>query len=189
MAFCAKCGKQLDPDAAFCPSCGTPVAGARSAASTPGTPISGIDSVIRQPAAQQYWLERIVAFVIDAIVVYVVLGILAAAFALPVFFIGGVAAMAAMIAGVFSFVAGIVLVAYFTLAESHSGTSLGKWAMGLVVRSKTGRNPTLVEAFTRNISKIYWLLLLLDVVVGLATTKEYTQKLSDRFAGTYVSKH
>ncbi len=128
------------------------------------------------------------AFVVDAIVVYIVLGILAAAFALPFFFIGGVAAMAAMIAGVFSFVAGIVLVAYFSLVESYSGTSLGKWAMGLVVKSKSGRNPTLVEAFTRNISKIYWILLLLDVIVGLATTKEYTQKVSDRFAGTYVSK-
>jgi hypothetical protein len=38
----------------------------------------------------------------------------------------------------------------------------------------------------RNISKIYWLLLLLDTVVGLATSKNYTQKFSDRFAGTEV---
>jgi uncharacterized RDD family membrane protein YckC len=188
VAFCTKCGKQLDADAAFCPKCGTPVAGGPEAAPSPGTPISGIDSVIKQPAAQEYWVERIVAFFIDAIIVYIVLGILAGAFAAPFFFVGGIGAMAAMFAGIFSFFAGVVLVLYFSLIESYSGTSLGKRAMGLVVRSKTGKSPTLVEAFTRNISKIYWVLLVLDVIVGLATTKEYTQKVSDRFAGTYVSK-
>ena len=188
MAFCAKCGKQLDADAAFCPKCGTPVAGGSAAAPSPGTPISGIDSVIKQPVAQEYWVQRIVAFIIDAIIVYIVLGILALAYALPFFFIGGIGAMATMIAGVFSFVAGIVLVLYFSLIESYSGTSLGKRAMGLFVKSKTGKNPTLVEAFIRNISKIYWVLLFLDIIIGLATTQAYTQKFSDRFAGTSVSK-
>jgi hypothetical protein len=38
----------------------------------------------------------------------------------------------------------------------------------------------------RNISKVYWLLLLLDVVVGLATPKQYTQKFSDKLVGTSV---
>jgi uncharacterized RDD family membrane protein YckC len=188
MAFCTKCGKQLDASAAFCPKCGTPVAGGAAATPSPGMPVSGIDSVIKQPAAQEYWVQRIIAFVIDAVIVYVALGILALAYALPFFFISGIGAMAAMIAGVFSFVAGIVLVLYFTLIESYAGMSLGKMAMGLVVKSKTGKNPTLVEAFIRNISKIHWVLLFLDIIIGLATTQEYTQKVSDRFAGTSVSK-
>jgi uncharacterized RDD family membrane protein YckC len=188
VAFCTKCGKELEADAVFCPKCGTTVAGARMGAASAGTPMSGIDSVIREPAAQEYWVERIAAFVIDCVIIYLTLGILAVAYALPFFFIGGIAAMAAMIAGVFSFVAGIVLVLYFSLFETYAGTSVGKRAMGLVVKSKTGKNPNIVEAFTRNISKIYWLLLLLDIIVGLATSKEYTQKFSDRFAGTSVSK-
>lgn len=151
--------------------------------------MSGIDSVIKEHAAQEYWVERIIAFVIDAVVVYLVLGVLAIAFALPYFLISGVNTMAAMFAGIFSFVAGVVLVVYFTLFENWAGTSLGKRAMGLFVKSRSGKNPNLVEAFTRNVSKIYWLLLLLDIVVGLATSKEYTQKFSDRFAGTSVVKH
>ena len=183
MPFCAKCGKELDADAAFCPRCGTPVAGAKT-----GAPLSGIDSVIKEPVAQEFWMRRIIAFAIDAVIVYVILLVLAIAFALPFFTIGTVARMAAMITGVLSLVAGVVLVIYFSFFETYAGSSFGKRAMGLVVRSKTGGNPTLVEAFARNISKIYWVLLFLDIIFGLATSKEYTQKLSDRFVGTYVSK-
>lgn len=151
--------------------------------------MSGIDSVIKERAAQEYWVERIVAFVIDAAIVYLAVGVLAFAYALPFFFVSGIAAVGAMIAGVFSFVVGVVLVLYFSLFENWAGTSVGKRAIGLVVRSKSGKNPSLVEAFTRNVSKVYWILLLLDVIIGLATSKEYTQKFSDRFAGTSVVKH
>ena len=38
----------------------------------------------------------------------------------------------------------------------------------------------------RNVSKIYWVLLLLDVVIGLATSKQYNQKFSDKLVGTSV---
>jgi uncharacterized RDD family membrane protein YckC len=186
--FCIKCGKELEAGAAFCPRCGTPVAGPGAGVASQGAAVSGIDSVIKEPAAQEYWVQRIVAYVIDAVIVYLALGILAVVYALPFFFIAGINAMAAMFVGVLSFVAGIVLVLYFVFFEMWAGTSLGKRAMGLVVRSKSGKNPSLVEAFARNISKIYWILLLLDIIVGLATSKAYTQKFSDQFAGTSVVK-
>ena len=54
--------------------------------------------------------------------------------------------------------------------------------------SKTGGNPSFGEAFVRNISKIYWLLRLLAVIVGLAITKGYKQKYSDHLMGTTVSR-
>jgi uncharacterized RDD family membrane protein YckC len=151
-------------------------------------PVSGIDSLIKEPKAQEYWLERIVAFIIDAIIVYVVVGLLAVTFAIPIFFIAGIAAMVAMITGVFSFAAGVVLLFYFALFEVATGSSLGKRMVGLAVRSRSGGNPSLGEAFARNISKVYWALLFLDIIVGLATSKEYTQKFSDRFVGTSVVK-
>lgn len=188
LPFCTKCSKELDADAEFCPKCGTPVAGSQAGAASPGVAVSGIDSVIKEPAAQEYWVQRIVAFVIDAVVVYLVLGVLAFAYALPFFFVWGIGAMAAILAGAFSFVAGIVLVLYFSLIEAYAGASLGKRTMGLLVRSKTGKNPDLVEAFARNVSKVYWVLLFLDIVIGLATSRGYTQKFSDRFVGTSVQK-
>jgi len=188
LPYCTKCGKELGSDAAFCPRCGTPVGGSGTGPTAPGAALSGIDSVIREPAAQEYWVQRIVAFAIDAIIVYLVLGVLAVAFALPFFAISSIGTMAAMITGVLSFVAGIVLVLYFAFFEMYAGTSFGKRVMGLVVKSRSGGNPSAVEAFARNISKIHWVLLFLDIIVGLAISKEYTQKFSDRFVGTYVSK-
>jgi hypothetical protein len=68
--FCRNCGKELDAEAAFCPRCGTSVVpGARPGAAAYQIPVSGIDSVIKEPAAQEYWVERTIAFVIDAVLV------------------------------------------------------------------------------------------------------------------------
>ena len=99
MPFCTKCGKEIDAEAAFCPRCGASVAGATPTGPTSRLPVSGIDTVIKEPAAQEYWVERIVAFVIDAVIVYVILGALSVAYTLPFFFISGIGTMAAMIAG------------------------------------------------------------------------------------------
>ena len=182
--FCAKCGKELPVGATFCPACGTPV-GTAGPASQP--PMSGIDTLAKDSKAQQYWVERLIAYIIDAVLVFIVLGILTAVIALPALFTGG-AAFFGLIFGGLAFLWGIAFVLYFTLMESTSGASIGKKAFHLRVVSKTGGNPTFGEAFIRNISKIYWLLLLLDVIVGLATSKEYSQKYSDHIMGTSVVK-
>ena len=145
-----------------------------------------MDRVIREPAAQSYWIRRILAFFVDAVIVYVVVLILAALFAIPFLLASGPAAYGVLLAGTYSFIAGILLVLYFTFAESYSGATFGKRVLGLRVVASNGRYPTAGEAILRNISKIYWLLLLLDVIVGLATSKQYSQKYSDKFAGTDV---
>jgi uncharacterized RDD family membrane protein YckC len=58
--------------------------------------------------------------------------------------------------------------------------------MGLKVTTLSGAQLDWGQAFLRNISKIYWVLLLLDVVAGLAMQKAYKQKFSDNYAGTIV---
>lgn len=123
---------------------------------------------------------------IDAIIVDVALGILALAFAIPAFLVGGLSAVVSLFAGVFSVVSGVVLVVYFAVLEAASEASIGKRILGLRVTTTGGQKPNLGEALVRNISKVFWILLLLDVVVGLATSKRYSQKLSDRLAGTEV---
>jgi len=183
MAFCARCGKEIPTGSAFCPSCGAPVSQAGGA---PVASLSGFDVVMKEGHAQGYWIRRIVAFVIDAVIVDVVLGIIGVALALPALLIGGLGAVAALFAGIFSIVSGIVLVFYFALMEVASGASIGKHIFGLRVRTTSGQLPNFVEALVRNISKIYWVLLLIDVVVGLAISKGYTQKLSDKYMSTEV---
>jgi uncharacterized RDD family membrane protein YckC len=182
LAFCAKCGKELPMSATFCPSCGTPVSGATPAAE----PISGVDAVIKESKAQEYWIRRLVALIIDGIIIGVVVTVIFVFAASSAFLFGGGFGVFGAIFGAFAVVVGILLIFYFPLMESTSGATIGKKALGLRVVSKTGGNPTFVEAFIRNVSKIYWILLLLDVIVGLATSKGYQQKYSDRLAGTSV---
>ena len=169
----------------FCPSCGAPVqAGAAGGAAAP---VSGFQTLTKDQKAQEYWVERLIALVIDYIIVYVVLGIIALLIAIPAFLTGGLGLFGALFGGL-AFLWGIIFVLYFAVTESSSGASIGKRIFHLKVVSKTGANPTFTEALIRNISKIYWLLLLLDVIVGLALSKGYQQKYSDSFVGTKVVK-
>ncbi len=181
--FCSKCGAQLEPGVAFCPSCGAPVG---QASSPTGTPLSGVDAVIKESAAQSYWLRRVFAFVIDVIIVVVILVVAAVFVAIPAFALSGTAGLTSFFAGVFSIVAGVIIFLYFIVAEVTRGATVGKHALHLKVVGPKGGNPTLVQSLVRNVSKIYWVLLLLDVVIGLATSKQYNQKFSDKLVGTSV---
>ncbi len=183
-AFCWKCGSPLPAGVQFCPACGTPVAQGPQPTAQPR--VSGFDAVMKESAAQTYWVQRILAFVIDAVIVFVAVGILVALTALPFLILSGPGVFGAIFGGVFTFLSGVILVLYFTAAELLSGTSVGKRILGLKVTAAGGRLPNPGEALVRNLSKFYWILLLLDIVVGLATSKEYTQKYSDRLMGTSV---
>ena len=184
MAFCAKCGKEIPAGATFCPSCGAPVQPGASTAS-PSAPVSGFDTLTKDQKAQEYWVQRLIAFIVDAVIVYVVLAVITFVIALPALLAGG-AGLFSVFFGGFAILWGIIFVLYFAVTESTSGASIGKRVFSIKVTSKTGSNPTFGEAFIRNLSKIYWLLLLLDVIVGLAISKGYQQKYSDHIMGTTV---
>jgi uncharacterized RDD family membrane protein YckC len=181
---------------------------------------TGLDRIGRDSQLQDHWVRRLIAFIIDSIIVVIV------AFALALVFFIPLALLTAAITrspppsfssffptslffgsylglfGGFSLSVGILYLLYFTLADHFWGGTLGKQAVGLrVVTLQTGylpisqstsqaltqpHNPTLEQALVRNISKIYWLLLLLDVVVGLGTRGDASQKYSDRYAKTTV---
>jgi uncharacterized RDD family membrane protein YckC len=178
--FCAKCGKELPEGATFCPSCGAAVqAGAAD------SPVSGIDALANDQKAQEYWVERLIALVVDYVVVYVILGIVTAVIAIPALLTGGAAFFGVVFGGV-AVLWGVIFVVYNAVMEMSSGASIGKKLFRLKVVSRRGSNPTFTEAFIRNLSKIYWLLLLLDVIVGLAVSRGYQQKYSDHFMKTTV---
>lgn len=180
--FCASCGKELPAGATFCPSCGAPVPGVTGGTSAP---ISGIDTLTKDQKAQEYWIERLFAIIIDFIIVYIVLGIITVLVAIPAFLTGGLGLFGAVFGGL-ALLWGLIFVLYNAAMETSSGASIGKRVLRLKVVSRAGSNPNFGEAFIRNISKIYWLLLLLDVIVGLAITRDYHQKYSDHLMGTKV---
>ena len=179
--FCAKCGKELPADATFCPNCGAAVSGGVAATSAPST---GFDALTKDQRAQEYWVERFFAFVIDAILVNIIIFVIVAAVALP-FFFTGLLGLGVFFGG-YAALSGLVLVFYFAIMESAYGASFGKRIFRLKVVSRGGSSPNFAEAFIRNVSKIYWLLLLLDVIIGLATSHGYQQKYSDHIMGTTV---
>lgn len=186
MPFCQKCGAQVPAGAGFCPSCGSPM----GSAGGQQVPTSGLTALSRDPRAQEYWVKRLLAYVVDAIIVYAVVGLAAAASAIPAFlagvFVPGYSPQVFPFGTYFGTFAGLLLVLYFTVAEATYGKTVGKAVMGLRVTTDGGGRPTLGASFLRNLSKINAVLLLLDVVLGLALEVGYTKKFSDRYLRTTV---
>ncbi len=87
------------------------------------------------------------------------------------------------VSGVFG---GIILVLYFSAAESYYGQSLGKALTRLKVVTDADERASFSSALIRNTSKIHWILLLLDVIVGLATASDYHRKFSDTYVHVSV---
>jgi uncharacterized RDD family membrane protein YckC len=153
---------------------------------------SGFDALTRDRQAREYWFRRLIAFVIDAIIVYAVIGIIIAAVTIPALITsqilpGVIMPVFGFGAALFSAMSSVILVVYFSFAESIYGASIGKSIMGLHVTTMDRKNPGLGASFVRNVSKIYWVILLLDVVVGLALEVDYKRKFSDKFVGITVT--
>lgn len=125
-----------------------------------------------------HWLLRLIAFVIDCIIIGIptaiimVLFNLSSGWYLPV---------------LTPLIFGLLEVLYFTFMDMSSGATIGKRLMGFRVQTTRGDRLNFNNAFLRNISKIYWLLLLLDWLLGVLTMgNDKRQKYSDRLAETTV---
>ena len=183
MPYCAKCGAELPEGAKFCPKCGVQISGLERGTKT------GIERLGHDVNLQDHWIRRVVAIVIDSIIVGIGAWILGAVLFFPILIAGWTSYWAAPWSWLqFPFMMGLIYILYFTIAESGYGYTLGKRIMDMKVITLDGETPTLEKALIRNISKIYWLLLLLDVIGGLATSGDSRQKYSDRIAGTLVIK-
>lgn len=158
---------------------------------------TGFESLRDDKNVQNHWARRVIALVIDTVIVTVVLAIIAVVVSIP-FLIG--LNFASTTGGAFPawwsawWVAGLggliplVVFLYFFLAEGLYGRTLGKEIMGLRIQRVDGKPMDLKSSLVRNISKIYWVLLLIDVAVGLGTHGEMSQKWSDRYIGTKVEE-
>jgi uncharacterized RDD family membrane protein YckC len=64
--------------------------------------------------------------------------------------------------------------------------TIGKELIGLRVARLDSKRLDLWSSFVRNISKIAFILLIVDVAAGLGTHGDGRQKYSDRYIGTIV---
>ena len=192
MVYCWKCGTELREDATFCSKCGASVRGTMGVQSP-----TGFELLRDNKTVQNHWARRLIAYVIDAVIVSVVLTIVAVAVSIP-FLIGlsfsstTVGAFPAWWGAWWGFwiggVGSLFLFLYFFLAEELYARTLGKEIMGLRVVRVDGNPMDMRSSLIRNISKIYWVLLLIDVAVGLGSHGEMSQKWSDRYVGTKVEE-
>ncbi len=149
---------------------------------------TGFERIGSDSRLQDHWIRRLVAFVIDSIIVVIGTLIIGAIISIPLMAMALATGMPWFMLNplTFPFFAGILSVLYFALLESLYGWTFGKRIMNLETIKLGGRNPTLDAAFIRNVSKIYWILILIDVVIGMAMSGDPHQKVSDRFARTTV---
>ena len=132
-----------------------------------------------------HWLLRLIAYIIDGVIIAIIVGILWVILFLPFLLVGAFFASWGWTL-VFPFVVGLLMVLYFLYAEVNWGGTLGKRILGLRVQTVKGNKVTYGQSFIRNISKIHPLLLLLDWLIGIVTPGDKRQKYSDRMAGTIV---
>ncbi|MGD8565902.1 MAG: RDD family protein [Candidatus Bathyarchaeota archaeon] len=149
---------------------------------------TGFDNLMKDPKLQNHWIRRLVAFIIDSIIASIIVAIIGFIIWIP-FMIAAAAVGAPWYLFnplSFPFFMGIFSVLYFVILETYFGGAWGKRIMGLKTVDRYGKPPTLEASLIRNISKIYWILILLDTIVGLAMTGDPRRKATDRAAGTIV---
>ncbi len=136
-----------------------------------------------------HWIYRLIALIIDSIITGIIGGIIYWVLLIPIIISGGIFGIVPWWGATFllPFIYGIILVLYSAFLEaSWGGMTVGKKILGLQVQTTNGNKVTFDKAFLRNISKIYWLLLLLDWLIGILTPGNKMQKYTDRMAGTVV---
>jgi uncharacterized RDD family membrane protein YckC len=186
MPYCKKCGNELPEGAKFCPKCGTP---------TSETPAAPVTPVIREASAAAgfnlaSWGERFVAWLIDAILVTVVMGI-----------ITGIIGVISLFSGfsftsIFNFinwlpaisVNGIVIFFYWMFMEASNGQSIGKMAMGIKVTQLNGSPINMGQAAVESIGKAFFPLLVIDTLIGVILYPKNQQRLFNYLSQTIVVK-
>lgn len=151
-------------------------------------PRTGLELLRDDKGVQNHWARRLIAIIIDAVIVFAAVVAVSAVFAALFLISFGLFSPVLAFTALFGAWWGIWLFVYSFLAEGLYSRTIGKQIMGLRVETVDGRQIDFRQSLVRNISKIYWVLLLLDVVIGLAMPGEMSQKWTDRYIGTKVEE-
>ena len=128
---------------------------------------------------QNLWGRRFVALIVDIIILTLFMYIITAVIFL---LFAGV--------GIFSvlnywiFMAAIIIIVYFTFMEGKTNSTLGKNLLKLQVMTYNG-NMGYKKAFIRSLSKILYIPLIVDVLLGFIFG-DSNDRILDKVSGTYV---
>jgi len=188
--FCPKCGAQVNEDDLFCYKCGFALKGhapMEGAAPTTKVEETNFDKMRRDRTLQNYWVNRAVAFIIDSVIIGAIVLLISIIFQLPYMLSGrSTTLIQSPFDTWFPFSMGIPSLLYFALLEYSYTQTFGKRVMEIRVVTKSGRPLSLGSSFLRNISKLFWPLILFDIIGGLITAGDPRQKYTDRMVGAVV---
>lgn len=128
---------------------------------------------------ENFWSRRFAALLVDILILTLFMWIVSA-----------VLFMLMAVLGIYSilnlwvFLGALIIIAYFTYMEGKTSSTFGKKLFKLKVKAFEG-NMNFKKAFIRNISKILWLPLILDVLLGFLFGDSNDRYL-DKVSGTFV---
>lgn len=128
---------------------------------------------------ESLWGKRFLALFIDVIVVMLIVWILSALI-YPLI-------ASTDIYGILNYwliLSALIIIGYFTYLEGKFGLTLGKYIIKIKVVADEG-NMGYGKAFKRNLSKILWFPLIIDVLAGYVSGNSKIRYL-DKFAGTNI---
>jgi uncharacterized RDD family membrane protein YckC len=174
MPYCKKCGSELPEGAKYCPVCGTPVVMEETPASVQPTAAEASGLKLA------FWGERFVAWLIDAIIIWIVtfiLGLLNLSltwwsgwpFWVPFFNLNG-----------------IIFFLYWMLMDGLYGQSFGKMIMRLKVTHLDGSQIGMGAAALESVGKAF--LLPIDVLIGWILYPKRRQRIFNYLSETIVIK-
>lgn len=131
---------------------------------------------------QDHWLRRLIAGIIDSLLMWVVASIILTVARIPALFLG----TAPTFVSPPEILQGGLFFLYAWFMEFSRGATLGKQIMNLKVTTLQGNLPSPDKALLINLSKIISVLWLVDTLIGMALPGDPHQKYSDRWMGTTV---
>ena len=142
--------------------------------------VKAIDIIANNPDLQTHWFKRLIAIIIDLIIVIIAWWIISIPFAIGSFLFFGSFGL-----GRFGIFFWILWLLYTVVLEGARDATIGKSIVNLRVQVFDGRMD-FVKALIRNISKIHGLLLILDWIVGMVIDGDPRQRFLDRISNTVV---
>lgn len=182
MSYCKKCGNELPEGAKYCPVCGTPV----TVEAAPAAPVTQAEPEAQVASGLKlaFWGERFVAWLLDAIIIGILVGILG---------------LFSLIAGVtwwsgwpgwipfFNFnVGGVIYFLYWMLMDGLYGQSFGKMIMRLKIKRMDGGQINMGAAALESLGKAF--LLPLDCLLGWILYPKRRQRIFNYLSETIVVK-
>lgn len=128
---------------------------------------------------ENFWGQRFGALLVDIIILTLFMYIISAIIFLLFAQVGIFSALNYWI-----IIAAIIIIVYFTFMEGKTDSTLGKKIFKLKVISVNG-NMGYKKSFIRNLSKIYYFPLIVDVILGYIFG-DSNDRILDKISGTYV---